>query len=170
MATSKKLSYLLRHSEFPDEQGWMSKEVLIQDFGYSEQSLRQIVANDEKHRFEFSEDGLKVRALYGHSNHVRIHWDVATPPKTLYHGTAKKNLDIILREGLKSMSRQYVHLSETIEEAINVGKRHGDPVVLAIDTQKVINDGGCFYRVPNGIWLVRKVKSLNVRLLAITIE
>ncbi len=86
--------------------------------------------------------------------------------KILYHGTAKKNLDAILLEGLKSMSRQYVHLSETVEEAIKVGKRHGDPVVLAIDTQKVIDDGECFYQVPNGIWLVRVVKSQNVKLFA----
>ena len=63
MATSKKLSYLLRHSEFPDEQGWMSVEMLIRDFGYTEQGLRLIVENDAKHRYEFSEDGLKVRAL-----------------------------------------------------------------------------------------------------------
>lgn len=159
MGTSKKLSYLLRHSEIPDNQGWIPVEVLVRDYDYTEQSLKQIVANDEKHRYEFSEDDKKVRALYGHSNHVRIHWDVATPPKTLYHGTAKKNLNAILQEGLKSMGRQYVHLSETIEDAIKVGKRHGKPVVLAIDTQKVIDDGGCFYRVPNGIWLSEKIKS-----------
>lgn len=79
--------------------------------------------------------------------------------KILYYGTAKKNLNAILQEGLKSMSRQYVHLSETIEDAINVGKRHGEPVVLVIDTQKVIEDGECFYRVPNGIWLREGVKS-----------
>lgn len=163
MATSKKLSYLLRHSEFPDEQGWISVEMLIRDFGYTEQGLRQIVANDAKHRYEFSEDGLKVRALYGHSNHVRIQWDVATPPITLYHGTAKKNLDAILQEGLKSMNRQYVHLSESIEYAIKVGQRHGEPVVLAVDTQKVIDDGGCFYRVPNGIWLTERIKNQHIR-------
>ena len=159
MAASKKLSYLLRHSEFPDEQGWMSVEMLIRDFGYTEQGLRQIVENDAKRRYEFSEDGLKVRALYGHSNHVHIKWPEAIPPKILYHGTAQKNLNAILQEGLKSMSRQYVHLSETTEDAVNVGQRHGKPVVLAIDTQKVIEDGGCFYCVPNGIWLAEKIGS-----------
>lgn len=158
MATSKKLSYLLRHSEFPDEQGWIPVEVLVRDFGYTEQSLKLIVANDEKHRYEFSDDGKKVRAIYGHSNHVRIQWEVAIPPKILYHGTASKNLNAILQDGLKSMDRQYVHLSETIEDAIKVGKRHGEPVVLAIDTQKVIDDGGCFYRIPNGIWLAEDIK------------
>lgn len=76
----------------------------------------------------------------------------------LYHGTAKKNPNAILQEGLKSMSRLYVHLSETIEDAIKVGKRHGEPIVLTIDTQKIINDGGYFYRVPNGIWLTKDIR------------
>lgn len=168
MGTSKKLSYLLRHSDVPDDQGWISVEKLVQDYSYTEQSLKQIVANDEKHRYEFSDDGKEVRALYGHSNHVHIQWPEAIPPKILYHGTTKKNLNAILQEGLKSMSRQYVHLSETIEDAIKVGKRHGEPVVLAINTQKVIDDGGCFYRVPNGIWLVRNVNSQNIKLFAST--
>ena len=165
MGASKKLSYLLRHSDLPDEQGWIPLEKLILDYGYTEQSLKQIVANNEKHRYEFSDDGTKVRAIYGHSNHVHIQWAEAIPPKTLYHGTAKKNLYLILHEGLKSMSRQYVHLSETVDDAIKVGKRHGEPAVLAIDTQKVIGYGGCFYQVPNGIWLT---KDIRVQCLSIT--
>ena len=157
MGASRKLSYLLRHSDLPDERGWLPIEKLILDYGYTELSLKQIVANDEKHRYEFSDDGKKIRAIYGHSNHVHIQWEEAIPPKILFHGTAKKNLNSILLEGLKSMSRQYVHLSETTEDAIKVGKRHGDPVVLAIDTQKVIEYGGRFYRAPNGIWLTKCV-------------
>lgn len=85
--------------------------------------------------------------------------------KILYHGTAKKNLNAILQEGLKSMDRQYVHLSETIEDAIIVGKRHGEPVVLTIDTKMVIHNGGSFYKVPNGIWLTGDVKSQYLSIL-----
>ena len=165
MGASKKLSYLLRHSDVPDDQGWIPLEKLVQDYGYTEQCVRQIVANDEKHRYEISDDDKSVRALYGHSNHVHIQWPEAIPPKILYHGTAQKNLNAILREGLKSMSRQYVHLSETIEDAIKVGKRHGEPVVLAIDTQKVIENGGYFYRIPNGIWLTKDIKPLYISVL-----
>ena len=157
MGTSKKLSYLLRHSDLPDKQGWISVEDLVSRFGYTEQGLKQIVANDAKHRYVFSEDLKSVRALYGHSNHVRIQWKAAEPPATLYHGTAKRSLNSILEEGVKRMDRNYVHLSETIEEAILVGKRHGDPVVLSIDTQKIINDGAFFFKTSNGIWLTDSI-------------
>lgn len=153
MGTSKKLSYLLRHSDMPDEQGWISVEDLVSKFDYTEQGLRQIITNDAKHRYEFSEDFKCVRALYGHSNHVHIRWEITEPPVILYHGTAKRFLDSILNEGLKGMDRNYVHLSETVEEAIQVGKRHGEPVVLAIDSKRVIRNGGRFCRVPQGIWL-----------------
>lgn len=158
MATSKKLSYLLRHSDVPDDQGWIPLEKLVQDYDYTEQCVRQIVANDEKHRYEISDDDKSVRALYGHSNHVRIKYESSVPPAVLYHGTSRDRVDSILKDGLKPMSRQYVHISETIENAIEIGKRHGEPVVLAIDTQKVIGDGGCFYRVANGLWLTEGVK------------
>ena len=43
-------------------------------------------------------------------------------------------------------------LDEYIEK-----KRNGEPVVLAIDTPKVIDDGRDFYRVPKGIWLIERV-------------
>lgn len=162
MGTSRKLAYLLRHSDVPDEQGWISLEKLIFDYCYTGQSLKQIVANDEKHRYEFSDDGKKVRALYGHSNHVRIHYEPSIPPPILYHGTSIDRVDSIMEEGLKPMCRRYVHLSETTEDAIKVGKRHGEPAVLAIDTKMVILDGGCFYRVSNGIWLTESVKTLCI--------
>ena len=38
MGSSKKLSFLLRHSDIPDEQGWISIEDLVNKFGYTEQS------------------------------------------------------------------------------------------------------------------------------------
>lgn len=161
MGASKKLSYLLRHSDVPDDQGWIPVEKLVQDYGYSEQSLKQIVANDAKRRYEFSNDGKRIRAIYGHSNHVRIHYEPSIPPPILYHGTSIDRVDSIMEEGLKPMCRRYVHLSETIEDAVKVGKRHGEPVVLVIDAQKVIDDGGCFYRVPNGIWLTEDITPLN---------
>ena len=35
-------------------------------------------------------------------------------------------------EGLKSMKRQYVHLTDDVDLATEVGSRHGVPVIIAI--------------------------------------
>ena len=60
-------------------------------------------------------------------------------------------------EGLKPMSRLYVHLSENYDTAINVGKRHGDPVVLKIHARRMYEDGNKFYLSENGVWLTKYV-------------
>ena len=51
------------------------------------------------------------------------------------------------------MERLYVHLSKDVETAKNVGKRHGLPVVLVIDTKAMLKDGYIFYYSNNGVWL-----------------
>ena len=75
------------------------------------------------------------------------------PPDLLYHGTATRFLPTILEEGLKPMSRQYVHISSDLETAIQIGKRHGKPVVLVIRARDFVNDGHQLYRSSNGVWL-----------------
>ena len=52
----------------------------------------------------------------------------------LYHGTSPDALESIREEGLKSMSRQHVHLSDSVGDAHDVGSRHAaDPVILQVD-------------------------------------
>jgi len=52
------------------------------------------------------------------------------------------------------MDRQYVHLSETKDMAVLVGKRRdNDPVILVIDSKKAYEDGIKFYKELNGVWL-----------------
>ena len=55
------------------------------------------------------------------------------------------------------MSRLYVHLSKDIETALQVGKRHGIPVILKIYSGAMYKDGQPFYLSKNGVWLVEKV-------------
>ena len=50
-----------------------------------------------------------------------------------------------------------VHLSKDIETALNVGKRHGKPVVLKIASGKMYQDRQAFYLSANGVWLTKKV-------------
>lgn len=79
------------------------------------------------------------------------------PPEFLYHGTATRLLNAILGDGLKPMSRLYVHLSKDIETALKVGKRHGVPVILKICSGDMYKDGYKFYLSQNGVWLTKKV-------------
>lgn len=68
-------------------------------------------------------------------------------------------LERIVREnGILKMNRQYVHLSADVETAKAVGKRHGKPVVLVIDTKKMVEDGYTFCLSDNGVWQSEDIK------------
>lgn len=154
---SKRLAYLLRHSDLPDRNGWVRVGVVLNEMSITLQMLQDIVAKDTKGRFEFSEDESSVRALYGHSIDVDLELEPTTPPMILYHGTAEKYLENIMKDGLKPRKRNYVHLSETIDMAIQVGARHGKPIVLSIDTEAMISVGYKFYKAQNGVWLTSEI-------------
>lgn len=79
------------------------------------------------------------------------------PPKFLYHGTASRFLESIQKEGIKSGSRLYVHLSKDVDTAMNVGKRHGKPVVLKVHAQEMEKNGCDFYLSENGVWLTKEI-------------
>lgn len=130
---------------------------VLGNLGVSLQDLQQIVESDTKGRFEFSEDKSSVRALYGHSIIVDLGLEPAVPPLVLYHGTAEKYIDSIMKEGLTPRNRNFVHLSETKDIAKLVGARHGSPVVLSIDTQAMISAGYRFYNSQKGIWLTNMI-------------
>ena len=126
---------------------------MLDNLGLSLQDLQQIVESDNKGRFEFSEDKSLVRALYGHSIDVNLGLEPTTPPPVLYHGTAEKYIDSIMKGGLRPRKRNFVHLSETMDMAKLIGTRHGSPVVLSIDIEAMIRAGYKFYKAQNGIWL-----------------
>lgn len=146
---SKQLAYLLRHDRKNgfDTNGWRKVSDLVCNHGFYLEGLQNIVNTNDKQRFEFSSDMQCIRARQGHSIHVDVELEECVPPSVLYHGTAKHFVDDILNDGLKPQNRIHVHLSSTIETAINVGKRHGVPVVFKNDSQR---DGVKFYLSRNG--------------------
>ena len=156
---SKRLAYVLRHSDLPDRNGWVRVGVLLNEMSITLPILQGIVAEDTKGRFEFSEDKSSVRALYGHTIDVNLGLEPTIPPLVLYHGTAEKYIDSIMKEGLRPRKRNFVHLSETMDMAKQVGTRHGSPVVLSIDIEAMIRAGYKFYKAQNGIWLTGDIPS-----------
>lgn len=162
------LSLVLRHRPEEghvtlDEHGWADVEELLTGICSTGRKidrdiLEEIVATDKKQRYSFSQDKKLIRANQGHSIPVDVELEQKEPPEFLYHGTAEAFLDAINAEGLKPMSRLYVHLSKDIETAIKVGKRHGKPVVLQIHSGEMHRDGQPFYLSENGVWLTKKVE------------
>jgi putative RNA 2'-phosphotransferase len=101
--------------------------------------LEEIVREDGKGRYELN--GNRIRAQYGHSIDVAIDLPL-TDLETLYHGTSGHLIKQILKEGLRPMSRKKVHLSKTVEDAIEVGgRRTANPVILKIDAGEAIKEG-----------------------------
>ena len=155
----KKLSYLLRHDKSYnfDEHGWREVSDLVANHGFTMEELREIVATNNKQRYEFSEDMTRIRARQGQSIQVDVELAEATPPGVLYHGTAKSSVESIMSQGIQKGKRLYVHLSTTIEAATKVGARHGEPVVLAIDAKRMHEDEIRFFLSRNGVWLTEFV-------------
>ena len=79
------------------------------------------------------------------------------PPKYLYHGTGEKYRKSIDENGLQPKSRLYVHLSADIDTAIQVGSRHGKPVVYKVSSGRMQKDGYQFFKSVNGVWLTKEV-------------
>jgi len=159
---SKFLSYLLRHRPEKknlsmDMHGWVSVKELITNAKISIEDLQEVVDTNNKQRFEFSDDGTKIRARQGHSIEVDLGYKPKEPPEFLYHGTAKKNLKLISESGIKKMNRHAVHLSPDEDTANNVGGRHGKPTVLKIQAKRMHDEGYEFTLSNNNVWLTEFV-------------
>ncbi len=167
VSLSKFLSLILRHAPDKigltlDPNGWADVEELLtlmalKGKNVSHELLERVVAENDKKRFAFSEDGLRIRASQGHSVEIELDLPSAIPPDTLYHGTASRVIDSIREQGLKPGSRQHVHLSRDITTATKVGQRHGKPVVLIIRANEMISAGHSFYLSENEVWLTSHV-------------
>ena len=164
---SKFLSLLLRHkpeelSLSLDANGWVEIRQLIENsqsgsIEYSFELIFELVKTSDKQRFELNAEKTKVRARQGHSIDVDLNLEPTQAPEHLYHGTAKRFLSNILREGLTKQSRHHVHLSPDEETARKVGSRHGKPVILTVLSKNMEEKGFVFYRTDNNVWLTDHV-------------
>ena len=165
--TSKFLSFVLRHRPEEiglelDENGWADVEELIaaarrHGRELSRPLIEEVVAKNDKKRFTLSPEGKRIRAAQGHSHPVDLGLPSVEPPEILYHGTATRFVDSILRDGLSPGQRQHVHLSPDEQTATAVGRRHGKPVVLRVRAGAMHRAGHMFCLSENGVWLTDNV-------------
>lgn len=170
---SKFLSWALRHDPGKiglelDDSGWAELSKLIEcarshGVHLTRELVFEIVETDSKGRYELGDDLTRVRALYGHSLPVDLHLVPKKPPKLLYHGTATRFLHSILRHGIGPGRRQFVHLSSEPSVAKRVGGRHGEPVILEINSGEMYEEGIELYQSTRETWLVRSVPARFIR-------
>lgn len=162
---SVKLSWFLRHNKDNLKEnvvwnGFVPVSVLLKALDISFNDLVKIVDTDNKGRYSFNNEKTELRANQGHSIPVELDLKSSIPPLNLYHGTTVSVKDIILKEGLKSMSRNHVHLTDNLETAVNVAnRRKQDIVIFKLDVKQMILDNILFFKSDNGVWLTDFVDS-----------
>ena len=162
---SKACSYVLRHRPDVagitlDPYGWTSVSELLEGLNKMKprlscdrELLERVVAENNKKRFEFSEDGERIRARQGHSVDVLLDLPPVQPPDRLWHGTTIQFLNSIQEQGIVKGRRNQVHLSQDQSTATAVGRRHGKVCLLEIDSTKMHAEGFQFYCTANHVWL-----------------
>ena len=166
------ISGALRH--FPDDlglamnqHGWVDVDVLCDAMRTrykwaNKEKLLSIIESDEKGRYEIQ--GRKIRARYGHSVLVDLDYPESELPE-LYYGASREEVDILLEKGIRPIKQRYVHLSTTVEKAMEVAKIHtDDPVMIVIDASKAQEDGVIILNATENIVLVDEIPPQYLRL------
>ncbi len=162
----KYLALILRHAPERakvtlNSNGWARVEDLTDPSkgDFKLQDLLDIVRTDSKGRYEFNPDKTMLRATQGHSlKNIEIELEHAVPPGELFHGTKEQFMSSIMKQGLKPVQRQFVHLSTDKKTAAEVaGRRKGTSVILKIDSCQMAAKEHKFYLSSNGVWLTNHV-------------
>ena len=164
---SKRMSYWLRHRPelgglVLDKAGWVGVSDLLSALKRSglnidRTRLDQVVADNDKRRFEFDDSGVSIRARQGHSVEIDLGYEPTEPPEWLFHGTASRNIESIRERGLHRAGRHHVHLSTDAELMIEVARRHGKPVLIRIAAGRMHEAGHPFFLTDNDVWLTESV-------------
>ena len=163
-ALGRFLAFILRHHPEEiglalDDQGAVDLDVLLDRIRtrpglqrVTRERLEGLASGEAATRFEIL--GNRIRARYGHSLPQTIRYEPATPPPHLFHGSTPEAAEQILREGLKAVQRQRVHLSVDKPAAREVGRRRcTKPVILRIDTTLAAKAGIKFFPAGPAVWL-----------------
>lgn len=164
---SKFMSLVLRHQPQTaglqlDDAGWVAVDALLAGMNeagrrITREQLETVVADNDKQRYQFSEDGTRIRATQGHSVEVDLGYESAMPPEQLAHGTPGRFVEAIRCEGLTKQKRHHVHLHADLDLAASVGQRRGTPVVLLVKARAMADAGHEFFVTPNDVWLTDHV-------------
>ncbi|MCJ2554866.1 MAG: RNA 2'-phosphotransferase [Candidatus Thermoplasmatota archaeon] len=118
--------------------------------------LIAVVQTDPKGRYQFDEG--RVRATYAHSLDLEMDLPTDNIPEVLYYPTTEEEAGILLEIGLKPSDRRWVHLSDTLESAMEAGRVRSDsPVILEVDVEKAQDAGVEIQKAGKFIYITTEV-------------
>lgn len=155
---SKKMSYALRHR--PEEFGLdmaPDASVLLDEFSKalktSIDDILYVVRHDNKGRFTYNPETGRIWCKHGHTidgvnpDLEIVDSSVSDLPEVLYHGTKDQFIKSVMKDGLKHMDRNFVHLTPSVDTARSVaGRRSGKSVILKVKMRDLLNSGHTLYK------------------------
>jgi putative RNA 2'-phosphotransferase len=147
-----------------DGKGWVDISSLIDAIGTSRSGfdwlrvyhVEALVKTDPRGRYQI--DGGMIRATYGHTFDIDLSDLPLADIDKLFYPVTEEEVDIILEGGLFPTDRKKVHLSGSLEKAIEAGKvRTDEPLILKIDGKKARDDGVNIYRAGKDVYITDKI-------------
>jgi putative RNA 2'-phosphotransferase len=168
---SRIIAGALRH--FPDKlgllmdgHGFVDISDLIDAIGTSRSGftwlrihhIQALAETDPRGRYQI--DGGMIRAKYGHSIKVDLDDLPISDSKEFFYPVTEEESDIVIEGGIHPIDRNKVHLSSTIEKAIEAGRVRADqPLILRIDGDKARKDGVMIYQATKDVCVTNDVEA-----------
>ena len=143
-----------------DGRGWVDISLLIDAIGTSRSGFKWLRAHhvkamastDERGRYQI--DGGMIRATYAHSIDVNLDDLPLADIDDFYYPVTEEEADMIVEGGLYPVDRKKVHLSGSIEKAVEAGRvRTEEPLILKIDGAKAKKDGIMIYHACKDVYI-----------------
>jgi len=147
-----------------DGHGWVDLNNFIKAISVSRSGfhwlrpnhIEAIILTDPKGRYQI--DGGMIRATYGHSIDVNLDDLPMADIDEFFYPVTEEEIDLILEGGLHPVDRKKVHLSGSIEKALEAGRvRAEEPLILRIDGAKARDDGVQIYHAGKDVYVTDKI-------------
>ena len=147
-----------------DGKGWVDIVSLIDAIGTSRSGfnwlrvhhVEALVETDPRGRYQI--DGGMVRATYGHTLDISPDDLPIADLDEYFYPVTEEEADIIVEGGLHPTDRKKVHLSGSIEKAIEAGKvRTDEPLILKIDGKKAKKDGLNIFHAGKDVYITEGI-------------
>jgi putative RNA 2'-phosphotransferase len=177
-ALSRIMAGALRH--FPDKlglimdgRGWVDIASFVDALSTSRSGfdwlrvhhIEALIATDSRGRYQI--DGGMIRATYGHTIDVNLNDLPLADIDEFFYPVTEEEADMIIEGGLHPTDRRKVHLSGSLEKALEAGKvRTEEPLILRIDGKKTKKDGIKIYRASNDVYVTDEIDAKYIRKIA----